>query len=106
PESIKSCGVLKAPPARITSRVAWTDFFSPGFWLIAVRLVKPFAFEILDADRSIFFVEKHLGRERVELDGQIAGIFLLDLQQKFARAVPSALGCGQRRQAKSDRVIL
>ena len=73
---------------------------------IAVRLVKPFAFEILDADRSIFFVEKHLGRERVELDGQIAGIFLLDLQQKFARAVPSALGCGQRRQAKSDRVIL
>src|SRR5262249_60075031 len=71
---------------------------------ITVRAVHPLAFKVFDADRSILLVEQDLGREGVELEGEITGKSLLDVQQKLPGAIAAALVRGQRRQANTDRV--
>lgn len=72
---------------------------------VAMRPVQALALEILDPDRSLLLVEKHPGRECVELDRQIAGIPLLGAEQKLPCAVPAAPKRGERRQAKPDRIV-
>ena len=66
PESISSCGVLNAPPARITSRDARAWRTSPPAALgFGVRAIQPLALQVLDADRAVAVVEQHARGERV-----------------------------------------
>ena len=100
PESIRSCGVLKAPPARMTSRervrLAQLARRVAG---LGMGAVEPLALQVLDADRAVALVEQDSGRQRVELDAQPVGIPLGHLEQPLARAGAAVVARGERRVA-------
>ena len=86
PESISSCGVLKAPPARITSREARISRRSPASRARPrVGAVEVPPLQVLDADGALVAVEQHARRERVELDAQAVGEPLRHVQHSLAR---------------------
>ena len=80
--------MLKAPPARMTSREARISRRSPAAPLgLAVGAVEPRPGEVLDADRPVPRVEQHPGRERVELDVQAVRMPPSDVEER-APATP------------------
>ena len=84
PESISNCGVLKAPPARITSREARMMAGSPARVAGAtVRAIEALALEILDADGAVA-LEHHAGGQRIEHDPQAVGVAPRDFEQALA----------------------
>ena len=105
PDSISSCGVLNAPPARMTSRRADAIRVSAGRRAGAgMRGVQPLAFLILDADRAVAIVEQHARGERVQLDPQPVGILSRHREQPLARADALVVVGRQRRVARADLV--
>ena len=103
PDSISSCGVLKAPPQRITSRRARTSRRSPGASLgCGMRAVEPLALQVLDAARRAVGVEQHARGQRVELDVQpVADARAATSQQPLARADAAVAARRQRRVAQA-----
>ena len=92
PDSISSCGELKAPPARITSRRALIRRGVAGCPPLArrgrVRPVKVRAIEVLDADRPILLIENDAGGEGVQHDPQPLRISRGDIENPLAGADP------------------
>ena len=104
PESISSCGVLKAPPHRITSRRARTSRASPGARARPAACARyrrsPLRYSTPRARAVV--VEEDAGRERIELDVQpVAGCAAATSQQALARAGAAMAARRQRRVAEA-----
>ena len=99
PESIRSCGVLKAPPARMTSRDApGSPARSPTVSLrcghARGRAARPSGYSTPTA--RVRVVQQHARHQRVELDGERLWPRAGDLEQPLARAHP-LMACRRER---------
>ncbi len=104
PDSINSCGELKAPPARMTSRRALTRRGVPVAPLAHRRRgrigpVKMRAVEVLDADRPILLIENDAGGEGMQHDPQPLRMPRGDIENPLAGADALMRGRRQRRIA-------
>ena len=74
PDNIKSCGVLNAPPQRITSRPARAWRISPGSELgLAWARYSRSPFEIFNPDGALVCVKQHAAGQGIDLDLQALG---------------------------------
>ena len=64
------------------------------------------AFQILDSDRFVVFIEQDTGDERPGFDDQMVGKLLLNAFNIFARPVAPALSGGARRKNQTVGIFL
>ena len=105
PESISSCGVLKAPPDKNDfPRRARLPLLAPDLTRLGVSAIQAPAFEIFDADAAMISVEENSARERIELDMQFLRARAATSKSRSRLPVRAMIGSRQRHVANAEGV--